>query len=72
MKNSNHNNEITTSSGTGEVGTIYSTENGRHLAEESDENVGWRQVSPSKRVKVHYKCFSHATHFWVEVKNENE
>jgi hypothetical protein len=64
--------ETTTSSGIGEVGTVYSTPNGQRLAEESDENVGWRQCSPNHRVKVRYKCFSHATHFWVEVKNENE
>ena len=54
------------------IGEVYSSSTGNTLAEESEYNIGWLQVSRTERVKVMYKRISHSSCAWQEVPEKND
>ena len=52
------------------IGKVYSSLRGNVLAEETEYNIGWLQVSKGKRVKVAYKRISHSCCGWQRVLEE--
>jgi len=49
------------------VGEAYSSSTGNILAEKIEYNIGWLQVSKTKRIKVVYERISHSACTWQKV-----
>ena len=49
------------------VGEVYSSSTENSLAEETEYNIGWLQVSKTERIKVVYKRISHSSCAWKKV-----
>ena len=55
------------SEATGNVGEVYSSETSSNFAELKEYAIGWKQITPTTRVKVIGYRISHSVITWKEI-----